>query len=95
VFPKISRPLQIYPLKIYCLGEGFFEAKLGIMLDNWRGARVDDWGGLENRCGFRPTVGSNPTLSAGRNNPQVTVVTHYRRLQSVGARSVKDQRVYD
>ena len=42
---------------------------LGIMLENRRGARVDDWGGLENRCGFRPTVGSNPTLSAGRKNP--------------------------
>ena len=33
---------------------------------NRRGARVDDWGGLENRCGLRTTVGSNPTLSAGR-----------------------------
>ena len=32
----------------------------------WRGARVDDWGGLENRCGLRATVGSNPTLSALR-----------------------------
>jgi hypothetical protein len=27
---------------------------------------VDDWGGLENRCGLRATVGSNPTLSAER-----------------------------
>ena len=43
------------------------EAFLGIMLENRRGARVDDRGGLENRCGFRPTVGSNPTLSAERN----------------------------
>jgi hypothetical protein len=25
---------------------------------------VVDRGGLENRCGFAPTVGSNPTLSA-------------------------------
>ena len=23
---------------------------------------MDDWGGLENRCGLRSTVGSNPTL---------------------------------
>jgi hypothetical protein len=30
----------------------------------WRGARVAEWDGLENRCGFRVTVGSNPTLSA-------------------------------
>ena len=29
-----------------------------------RGARVVDWGGLENRCAFAGTVGSNPTLSA-------------------------------
>ena len=27
---------------------------------------MDDWGGLENRCGLRPSVGSHPTLSAGR-----------------------------
>ncbi len=25
---------------------------------------MDDWGGLENRCGLWATVGSNPTLSA-------------------------------
>ncbi len=29
-----------------------------------RGARVVEWGGLENRCAFAGTVGSNPTLSA-------------------------------
>ncbi len=29
-----------------------------------RGARAAEWGGLENRCGFRVTVGSNPTPSA-------------------------------
>ena len=29
-----------------------------------RGARVVDRGGLENRCAFAGTVGSNPTLSA-------------------------------
>ena len=29
-----------------------------------RGARVADRGGLENRCTFAGTVGSNPTLSA-------------------------------
>ena len=33
---------------------------------DWRGARVDDWGGLENRCGLWATVGSNPTLSASK-----------------------------
>ena len=27
---------------------------------------MDEWGGLENRCGLRATVGSNPTLSAER-----------------------------
>ncbi len=31
---------------------------------NRRGARVDDWGALEKRCGREVTVGSNPTLSA-------------------------------
>jgi hypothetical protein len=30
---------------------------------------VDDWDGLENRCGLRATVGSNPTLSAGYKIP--------------------------
>jgi hypothetical protein len=29
-----------------------------------RGAGVVERGGLENRCGGDPTVGSNPTLSA-------------------------------
>ena len=29
-----------------------------------RGARVVEWDGLENRCGCKLTVGSNPTLSA-------------------------------
>ncbi len=29
-----------------------------------RGARVVEWGGLENRCAFAGTVGSNPTPSA-------------------------------
>ena len=29
-----------------------------------KGARVDDWSGLENRRGFTPSVGSNPTPSA-------------------------------
>lgn len=30
----------------------------------WRGARVVESGGLENRCSGNTTVGSNPTLSA-------------------------------
>ena len=30
----------------------------------WRGARVVERGGLENRCPCEGTVGSNPTLSA-------------------------------
>ena len=30
---------------------------------------MDERGGLENRCGLRPTVGSNPTLSAGYKIP--------------------------
>ena len=29
-----------------------------------KGARADEWNGLEHRRGFRPTVGSNPTPSA-------------------------------
>jgi hypothetical protein len=31
---------------------------------DWRGARVVEWGGLENRCGGNFTQGSNPCLSA-------------------------------
>ena len=31
-----------------------------------RVARADEWDGLENRCGFRVTVGSNPTPSASQ-----------------------------
>ena len=30
----------------------------------WKGAGVDERGGLENRCGLAATVGSNPTPSA-------------------------------
>ena len=30
----------------------------------WRGARVVDWDGLENRCAGNRTEGSNPSLSA-------------------------------
>ena len=32
-------------------------------LKAWRGARVVESGGLENRCTRKGTVGSNPTLS--------------------------------
>ena len=37
-----------------------------LMLENdvRRGARVVEWGGLENRCGLAVTEGSNPSLSA-------------------------------
>ncbi len=31
---------------------------------SWRDGRVDEGAGLENRYGFIPIVGSNPTLSA-------------------------------
>ncbi len=31
---------------------------------HWRGGRVDEGGRFEIYCGFTPTVGSNPTLSA-------------------------------
>ena len=34
-----------------------------------RGARVVEWGGLENRCTLAGTVGSNPTLSAIHQGP--------------------------
>jgi hypothetical protein len=37
--------------------------------NNRRGAGVVERGGLENRCGLRATVGSNPTLSAGYKIP--------------------------
>ena len=33
-------------------------------VDRRKGARAAEWDGLENRCGFVPTVGSNPTPSA-------------------------------
>ena len=58
--------LQAARKTLYVMCTAISGVFLGIMLDNRRGARVDDWGGLENRCGFRPTVGSNPTLSAER-----------------------------
>lgn len=35
-----------------------------ITLSFRRGARVAEWGGLENRCGGNFTGGSNPSLSA-------------------------------
>ncbi len=39
----------------------------GVLADSLpkrKGARADEWNGLEHRRGFRPTVGSNPTPSA-------------------------------
>ena len=42
-------------------------APRGILLHGptpWRDGRVDDGDGLENRCGDKATVGSNPTPSA-------------------------------
>jgi hypothetical protein len=32
---------------------------------------VVDWDGLENRCAFTGTVGSNPTLSAKKGRPRL------------------------
>ena len=46
-----------------CLGlnrERFKPKRSGLR----RGARVADWDSLENCCGCKPTVGSDPTLSA-------------------------------
>ncbi len=37
---------------------------VGIRKSSWRSARVDESDGLENRCGRKVTVGSNPTSSA-------------------------------
>ncbi len=42
--------------------ETFFILRLKI--NSWRGARVVESDGLENRCARKCTVGSNPTLSA-------------------------------
>ncbi len=39
---------------------------MGYINSKRRGARVVDRGGLENRCAFTGTVGSNPTLSASQ-----------------------------
>jgi hypothetical protein len=52
---------------------------------------VDDWGGLENRCGFRPTVGSNPTLSAGRKILVAAKAAQYRQPQSFGDMVLTDR----
>ena len=41
----------------------------GVLADSLpkrKGARADEWNGLEHRRGFRPTVGSNPTPSANQ-----------------------------
>ena len=40
--------------------------------DPRRGARVADWGSLENCCTCKRTVGSNPTLSATLMNYQIS-----------------------
>lgn len=42
--------------------------KVGICRIKWRDARVVEWDGLENRCAGNCTEGSNPSLSANRNN---------------------------
>ena len=45
-----------------------------------RGARVVDWDGLENRCAFTGTVGSNPTLSAILSDTEAASCLHKREL---------------
>ena len=49
--------------KILTSGEKIY-IFLSTLRGAWRGARVVESGGLENRCAFTGTVGSNPTLSA-------------------------------
>ena len=51
----------------------------GIIAFVRRGARVAEWGGLENRCSLRATVGSNPTLSA-KSIPTVHKLTTFARI---------------
>jgi hypothetical protein len=59
-------------LILHRLGPGFCKpvAEAGSLAykpgtsDPRRGARVADWGSLENCCARKCTVGSNPTLSA-------------------------------
>ena len=55
----------------FCLRIFFFGI---IQALDWRGARVDEWGGLENRCGLWATVGSNPTLSARNRCPGAAIM---------------------
>ena len=42
----------------------------------WRGGRVVEGSGLENRRGFTPSVGSNPTLSANDTDKKEGVLRH-------------------
>ncbi len=73
-----SRPFSTLPIVCSSAGSGggvrLLTARLGgviyrettykVAAIGRRGARVVEWGGLENRCAFAGTVGSNPTLSA-------------------------------
>ena len=51
-------------LKSCCSSSSVRFAELADSLARRKGARAAEWDGLENRCGFVPTVGSNPTPSA-------------------------------
>jgi hypothetical protein len=47
--------------------QGFTQQSLGLTTDSLpkrKGARVDEWNGLENRQGCKPLGGSNPPPSA-------------------------------
>jgi hypothetical protein len=47
---------------------------------------VVEWDGLENRCGLRATVGSNPTLSAIYLTPTSGTTTHHGYPKGYGIR---------
>ena len=59
-FVTMSYVIDVYRREIPPTRDGFI----------WRGARVAESGGLENRCTFTGTVGSNPTLSARKRSAE-------------------------
>jgi hypothetical protein len=65
-----------------CCAISFEQLRRKIGQQAWRGDRVADCGGLENRWACKRPVGSNPTLSAMINRGEMAELVEGARLES-------------